>query len=1061
MPFERLSPGAVLGDFLLVRKLGAGGMGTVYLAHQLSLDRPAAIKILNSEFSKDAESVQAFVREARSAARINHPNLVQAYAVGEEDGIFFFAMEFLDGKTMKEVLQTEKKIEPRRAAMIVMQVAEALDCAWREQKLIHRDIKPDNIMQCGRDRFKLADLGLAGTFGDDNNEDSDEVIGTPQYINPEQLTGKVTDTRSDIYSLGATFYHFITGRFPFYDENIDEIAKKHLTEDLVPPVEVDPQLPKVLSDIIVKMMAKDPAQRYQDCSELIAELQSFLNNADAPRIQIPAASAPAPASAPAESKLVSSGNMSVQPKMQPGGSGIKLSLKPVENKPIHTPAGAPAKPEEKNAEKPVEKVGEKTPAPEKPAPAPAESKLVSSGNMSVQPKMQPGGSGIKLSLKPVENKPIHTPAGATAKTEEKPAEESAEKPVEKTEEKVSANEASAAPKAAPGGAKINLKRPAAPKPPAAPAAELQAAPEPEVEPEAEPVQEEEVGNVAVAALAMVATVPENTPEEIAEKIQARKKTKACISLIAFLSVLLLCGIAAGGGFLYHKSSKAAQQAAIKAAGEVKLERKEVSIPTPPPQEKVVKPKEVEDPFKKLTFMQVLTDLRKKCDNDLGNFAKTEKSEFVEKWAEWGAWRKKNAALANAKAANNAETQLYNDLQKRYNFLQKAYSMKNMSLYKRDNFLQSWNSLYGQLKPADNRERAICDQLYRIYVEKYADRLFELAAANGDRFVLEWCKNGGENTKFQKLIKTPADQVLYQRLCDAFMLASENRIDARRQAELVSFNKRKQAKIAQLSRVTNRVAGPSKRTIFLQREKAADKDSLNTEWEYKNDLPRKMARLDVALLDAGTNRRTWNTLVKEIAWARQEKVRLKDHPELHKAAEQLIEYANMVERIAEQGRYFTDTVLARQTMRGKYVEDEKRMVTVMQTNAKLMVLRDLQKAIPGRAQKIETIKLDLVNGNIRVNNQWLKSVETLCQRGDQYFYYMMFNGYWNDARALEDIAPAADRQYWRDRNIERMAYHCFKRKLWMADDRGVAALKSKYGSWKVFQRALNDFQAEMR
>ena len=108
MPSVRVSPGAVLGDFLLVRKLGAGGMGVVYLAHQLSLDRPAAIKILNPEFSQEVESVQAFVREARSAAKINHPNLVQAFAVGEEDGIFFFAMEFLDGKTMKEVLLAEK-----------------------------------------------------------------------------------------------------------------------------------------------------------------------------------------------------------------------------------------------------------------------------------------------------------------------------------------------------------------------------------------------------------------------------------------------------------------------------------------------------------------------------------------------------------------------------------------------------------------------------------------------------------------------------------------------------------------------------------------------------------------------------------------------------------------------------------------------------------------------------------------------------------------------------------------------------------------------------------------
>ena len=320
MPAERLSPGAVLGDFLLVRKLGAGGMGVVYLAHQLSLDRPAAIKILNSEFSQEAESVQAFIREARSAAKINHPNIVQAYAVGEEDGIFFFAMEFLDGKTMKEVLKTEKKIDPRQAANIVLQVAEALDCAWREQKLIHRDIKPDNIMQCANERIKLADLGLSGTFGDDANDDSEEVVGTPQYISPEQLTGVVTDTRSDIYSLGATFYHLVTGQFPYNGENTEEIAKQHVYGKLVPPRQVNDQLPPELDAVIVKMMARNPADRYQNCSELASALKDFLSKKDAGNNSSTAA---------AGAKLSGglSGNVGVQPKIVIPTSGTKISIK--------------------------------------------------------------------------------------------------------------------------------------------------------------------------------------------------------------------------------------------------------------------------------------------------------------------------------------------------------------------------------------------------------------------------------------------------------------------------------------------------------------------------------------------------------------------------------------------------------------------------------------------------------------------------------------------------------------------------------------------------------------
>ena len=278
MPQDRLGAGMVIGDFLLIRKLGEGGMGIVFLAHQLSLDRPAAIKILNAEFSQQADSVQAFIREARSAAKLNHPNIVQAYAVGEDEGIFYFAMEYIEGKTMKSVLMDSGKIGYRQSAEIILQVAEALDCAWNEQKLIHHDIKPDNIMQCANGRVKLADLGLAGKQGEDGNDDSDEVVGTPQYISPEQLTGVTTDTRSDIYSLGATFYHFVTGQFPYNGENTDEIARQHVFGTLVPPKNINPELPQALSDIIVKMMGKTPEERFQNCGELAKALKEFLNN---------------------------------------------------------------------------------------------------------------------------------------------------------------------------------------------------------------------------------------------------------------------------------------------------------------------------------------------------------------------------------------------------------------------------------------------------------------------------------------------------------------------------------------------------------------------------------------------------------------------------------------------------------------------------------------------------------------------------------------------------------------------------------------------------------------
>ena len=162
VPNARLATGSVIGDFALLEELGRGGMGVVYLAHQISLDRPAALKILQDSFANNAEFVVNFIKEARSAAKLNHPHIVQAYAVGEDEGIFYYAMEYINGDTMKDVLKREKIIPIDQAVTIIQQIAEALDCAWKEQKLIHRDIKPDNIILAKNNRAKLADLGLSG-----------------------------------------------------------------------------------------------------------------------------------------------------------------------------------------------------------------------------------------------------------------------------------------------------------------------------------------------------------------------------------------------------------------------------------------------------------------------------------------------------------------------------------------------------------------------------------------------------------------------------------------------------------------------------------------------------------------------------------------------------------------------------------------------------------------------------------------------------------------------------------------------------------------------------------
>ncbi len=275
VPSSRLATGSVIADFIIMEELGRGGMGVVYLAHQISLDRPAAVKILQENYANNAEFVVNFIKEARSAAKLNHPHIVQAYAVGEDEGIFYFAMEYIDGETMKAVLRREKVLTTEKAVTIIQQIAEALDCAWKEQKLVHRDIKPDNIMLTKNGRAKLADLGLSRVAGDVEDEDEDEVMGTPQYISPEHLTGAPMDVRSDIYSLGATFYQFVTGRFPYEGNSATEIAKKHIEANLVPPIIVNPKVPEAISQIIVKMMKKDVNERYQDAEELVEDLRMF------------------------------------------------------------------------------------------------------------------------------------------------------------------------------------------------------------------------------------------------------------------------------------------------------------------------------------------------------------------------------------------------------------------------------------------------------------------------------------------------------------------------------------------------------------------------------------------------------------------------------------------------------------------------------------------------------------------------------------------------------------------------------------------------------------------
>lgn len=272
VPSHRVMPGTVVGDFLILEQIGQGGMGVVFRAHQISLDRPAALKILSAHYVGNAEFITGFIKEARAAAQLNHPHIVQAFAVGDDEGVFYFAMEYIDGETMKEILKREHVIPVEFAISVMQQISEALDYAWKESNIVHRDIKPDNIMITTSLKAKLADLGLARSANEANQEVNDEVMGTPQYISPEQLTGAPVDNRTDIYSLGATFFHLVTGRFPFEGSTAIEIAEKHLSEPLTPAHIVNPNVPEMVSLVISKMMAKNPNERYQSAESLIEDL---------------------------------------------------------------------------------------------------------------------------------------------------------------------------------------------------------------------------------------------------------------------------------------------------------------------------------------------------------------------------------------------------------------------------------------------------------------------------------------------------------------------------------------------------------------------------------------------------------------------------------------------------------------------------------------------------------------------------------------------------------------------------------------------------------------------
>lgn len=263
--------------YKILGRLGAGAMAVVYKARQLSLNRIVAIKVLPKRFTENPEYVERFYKEGQAAGKLNHPNIVQAIDVGESGGYHYFIMEYVEGKTIADDLSAGKVFDEHEALEIIIQVAHALAHA-HARGLIHRDVKPKNIM-IGKDgSVKLADMGLARETADIEaaQTEAGKAYGTPYYISPEQIRGKVDiDGRADIYGLGATFYHMVTGRVPFMAEDSAEVMRKHLKEPLVPPDHINTTLSAGVSEVIEIMMAKRRENRYKNVEELLMDLEAL------------------------------------------------------------------------------------------------------------------------------------------------------------------------------------------------------------------------------------------------------------------------------------------------------------------------------------------------------------------------------------------------------------------------------------------------------------------------------------------------------------------------------------------------------------------------------------------------------------------------------------------------------------------------------------------------------------------------------------------------------------------------------------------------------------------
>ena len=260
------------GRYRVLKRLGSGGMAEVYCAEDQQLGRRVALKLLHRRFADDEQFVERFRREASSAAGLSHPNIVGIFDRGEWDGTYYIAMEFVEGRTLKDIIRERGPAPPEAAADVALQILRAARYAHKHG-IVHRDIKPHNVLIDNEGRVRVTDFGIARAGVSDMTE-TGSVMGTAQYLSPEQAQGKPVDERSDLYSIGVVLYELLTGRVPFDAESPVSVALMQVSEPPVPPMEVNPEVPPALNAVTLRAMEKNPDRRYQDADEFIAELEA-------------------------------------------------------------------------------------------------------------------------------------------------------------------------------------------------------------------------------------------------------------------------------------------------------------------------------------------------------------------------------------------------------------------------------------------------------------------------------------------------------------------------------------------------------------------------------------------------------------------------------------------------------------------------------------------------------------------------------------------------------------------------------------------------------------------